>query len=336
MMTSLQQSEPATLHGRPFGRQVRSVAGHALVAALIFVPQLFVFLPATVFHCSLRNGRRAAWAALALGTLLAAALSLPGAPVADRNSVIGYLVALLFGLGLPAAVLIPLVERGAGIGRVATLAVLLSAAGFFAAEGAVRAATGYSLYADNVAAAETAAKQFSTYYPNIPPEVIAQLRSWTITLIPAQSIIFAALAFILSLLMLGRLNAWREHAARLGDGAPVGVWLFRNLSLPEWLLFAFVAGGVTPLATGLLQKVAANVLAVVVFLYFMQGLAIFRFVLVASGASLMGTAFGFLMLAFLTMTGVAPLLLGVAGLFDSFFDFRRFKRKDHPDESHSD
>ena len=38
----------------------------------------------------------------------------------------------------------------------------------------------------------------------------------------------------------------------------------------------------------------------------------------------------------LTVTGVAPLLLSIAGLFDSFFDFRKFNRKDHSDESHSD
>ena len=39
----------------------------------------------------------------------------------------------------------------------------------------------------------------------------------------------------------------------------------------------------------------------------------------------------------LTLTGVGPLLLGLAGLFDPFFDFRHFKkRKDDSHESHSD
>ena len=46
---------------------------------------------------------------------------------------------------------------------------------------------------------------------------------------------------------------------------------------------------------------------------------------------------GWLLLVFLTITGVGPLLLGVAGLFDPFFDFRHFKkRKDDSNESHSD
>jgi hypothetical protein len=57
------------------------------------------------------------------------------------------------------------------------------------------------------------------------------------------------------------------------------------------------------------------------------------------GAGLAQTMFGWMMLAFLTLltAGVPVLLLGVAGLFDSFFDFRHFKkRKDDSHESHSD
>jgi hypothetical protein len=88
----------------------------------------------------------------------------------------------------------------------------------------------------------------------------------------------------------------------------------------------------------MLQKAAANTLAVVVFLYILQGLAIFRFMLVAVGAGVTGTLLAWTLLGFLTLAGgVGPLLLGVAGLFDPFFDFRHFKkRKDDSDESHSD
>ena len=127
-----------------------------------------------------------------------------------------------------------------------------------------------------------------------------------------------------------------DHRAHR-DTESLGAYLFRNFSLPDWLLFAFVLGGLTPLASGMLQKIAANTLAVVAFLYILQGLAIFRFLLVAMGAGFAGTMLGWLLLAFLTITGVGPLLLGVAGLFDPFFDFRHFKkRKDDSHESHSD
>jgi hypothetical protein len=87
----------------------------------------------------------------------------------------------------------------------------------------------------------------------------------------------------------------------------------------------------------MLQKVAANTLTVAVFLYVLQGLAIFRYLLIAMGAGMAGKMLGWLLLVFLTLTGVGPLLLGLAGLFDPFFDFRHFKkRKDDSHESHSD
>jgi hypothetical protein len=68
----------------------------------------------------------------------------------------------------------------------------------------------------------------------------------------------------------------------------------------------------------------------------LQGLAIFRSFLVATGAGLAGVLFAYVILGVLTLTGIAPLLLSITGLFDSFFDFRKFNRKDHSDESHSD
>ena len=56
----------------------------------------------------------------------------------------------------------------------------------------------------------------------------------------------------------------------------------------------------------------------------------------AAGDEFAGVTFAYLMLGLLTLTGIGPLLLSIAGLFDSFFDFRKFKRKDHSDESHLD
>src|SRR5262249_6600672 len=97
-----------------------------------------------------------------------------------------------------------------------------------------------------------------------------------------------------------------------------------------------IAGGLSPLSTGMLQRVGANVLAIVAFLYLLQGLAIFRWLLVAAGAGFLGVMFAYTILGVLTLTGIAPLLLSVTGLFDSFFDLRKFTRKDHTDESHFD
>ncbi|HWW62173.1 MAG TPA: hypothetical protein VN181_12455, partial [Thermoanaerobaculia bacterium] len=101
-------------------------------------------------------------------------------------------------------------------------------------------------------------------------------------------------------------------------------------------LFAFVFGGLTPLMTGTLHTVAANVLMVVAFLYMLQGLAIYRALLLALGVDIGGTILGWMLMLFAMALGVGILLLAIAGLFDPFFDFRHFKRKDDSHESHTD
>jgi len=212
-----------------------------------------------------------------------------------------------------------------------------------ATEAVMRQGYGFSPYREQVARAHQTAAQFITAYEKagVPPDGVRVLTKWMnigVSCLPAFFLIDIIVVFVLSLVMFGRLKAWREFVNRRdanADRGPIAAaYLFRNFSLPEWLLFAFIIGGLTPLASGMLQKVAANILAVVTFLYLLQGLAIFRSLLVAVGAGFGGVMFGYLLLGILTITGIAPILLSIAGLFDSFFDFRHFKRKDHSDESH--
>ena len=80
--SSLSQSEPMALSSRPFGRVVRSVIGYSLLTALMFITPMLVFVPAALLHCAIRNGRRAAWTALAL------AVALDTLYVLDRKSVV--------------------------------------------------------------------------------------------------------------------------------------------------------------------------------------------------------------------------------------------------------
>ena len=337
------QSEPVTLPGRPFGRLARSVAGYALMTALMIVTPLMVFVPASLMHCAIRNGRRAAWVVLLVSAAIASlyVATVPAASPAAENMAWSYLAGIALAVGLPTMAVLPLVERGEAFGRVLLVLLMLSTAGLALTELGSRALLDFSPFAAQVTQAQQTSSEFLQAYRSrgMTPEMLRIAERWvgySTFVLPAVILINLSLVFILSLLMLGRLKAWRELAAGYG-GQSMGAYLFRNLSLPDWLLFGFVLGGLTPLATGLLQKVAANVLTLVAFLYILQGLAIFRFFLVAMGAGIAGTLLGWTLLAFLTITGVAPLLLGVAGLFDSFFDFRHFKkRKDDSDESHSD
>ena len=344
--SSLHQSEPVALTERPTGRLVRSVAGYALLTALMIVTPMLVFVPAALLHCGIRNGRRAAWAALALAAALAGlyVASVPAEAEPDAAYMVWtYVAGVVLAIGLPSVMALPLVERGERFGGVLVFLLIGSMIGLSATELGSRAILDWSPFAAQVAQAEQTTTQIVQGYRErgMPAEFIRLAERWigySTRVLPGVMLINISLVFILSLLMLGRLKAWRELVAARGETEALGAYLFRNLSLPDWLLFAFLIGGLTPIATGMLQQVAANVLALVAFLYILQGLAIFRFALIAMGAGFAGTMLGWLLLAFLTITGVGPLLLGVAGLFDPFFDFRRFKkkRKDDSHESHSD
>ena len=342
--TSLHQSEPVALPVRSFGRLARSVGGYSLLTALMIVTPMLVFVPAALFHCAIRNGRRAAWAALIIAVGLAClyvASMPPGQPDAVKMAWT-YIAGVVLGVALPSMVALPLVERGEKFGRLLVFLLIGSAIGLMLTEIGSRALIQWSPFAAQVAQTQQTSAEFIQIYRDkgMSPEMVRLAERWigySTFVLPAVMLINVTLVFTLSLLMFGRLKAWRELNARRGSAEALGAYLFRNFSLPEWLLFAFVLGGLTPVTTGILQKVAANVLALVVFLYMLQGLAIFRFFLVAMGAGFAGTALGWLLLVFLTITGVGPLLLGVAGLFDPFFDFRKFKkRKDDSHESHSD
>lgn len=342
--TSLQHDQPVAMPARPFGKQVRSMAGYTIVTALMFVSPLFVFIPASLFHCGIRNGRRAAWLLLVLSAVLAGLLVYPSATAATANDAAtsyGYLLGLLLAIGVPALAVLPMVERGEKFGRVLIVSLVLSIAGLMATELTMRTARGFSPYASQIAEAhDTATKLVAGYQKaGFPPDAVAFLRKWMDIgsyCLPAFLLIDVTIVFVFSLVMLGRLRAWRDVALRrAAPSVTTSPYRFRYFSLPEWLLFAFVIGGLSPLASGMAQQIGANVLAVVAFLYFLQGLAIFRSFVVATGAGIVGSLFAWMLLGLLTLTGISPLLLCIAGLFDSFFDFRHFNRKDHSDESHS-
>ncbi|HWS70511.1 MAG TPA: DUF2232 domain-containing protein [Thermoanaerobaculia bacterium] len=302
-----------------------------------------MFVPAILLSCGLRNGRRAAWLTLALaGAMFVPYFALLPASSPDARPMIVLLTGLLLGLAVPALLVLPMVERAEPFGRVLLAALVAGMGGFALTELGVHALAGFSPYQDQLAQWKLMTSQFVGMYQKagMPFDVTTKMQRWmtfgTIVL-PASILIHASLAFVLSLTMLVRLRAWRERAEARGDAPETfTTYRFRNLSLPDWLLFAFVLGGLTPLLTGMAQKVAANVLTVVAFLYLLQGLAIIRSMLAAAGAGFFSMVFAFLTLSILMVTGIALLPLSITGLFDSFFDFRHFKRKDDSHESHTD
>jgi uncharacterized protein YybS (DUF2232 family) len=234
-----------------------------------------------------------------------------------------------------------MVERGEKFGRVLLYALVMSIVGLAVTELTMRTFAHVSLYAVQVADAHRTAAQIVAGYAKagFPSDAVAFLRKWMDIgsyCLPAFLLVDVTIVFVFSLVMLGRLRAWRDFLLRRSPEAVIAnPYRFRYLSLPEWLLFAFVIGGISPLLSGMPQQIGANILALVSFLYFLQGLAIFRSFVASTGVGMMGSLFAWMLLILLTLGGISPVLLCIAGLFDSFFDFRHFNRKDHSDESHS-
>jgi hypothetical protein len=337
MIESLPQSEPVLLPQRPFGRQARSVVGYSLLTALMIVSRMPVFVPAALLHCAIRNGRRAGWAVLAIMVLLVTgyAAITPVATPDLQNMVWASLAAVVLTVAIPAMAAVPMVARAESFGRVLMFLMAGALVGLALTEVASQALLSFSPFAAEVAQTKKVWTEVARAYRELkaPAEMIRLAeRGGPVNayLLPGQLLASLSVIYILSLLMYGRLRAWQSREA-------ARPYLFRNFQLPDWLLFAFIFGGLTPLASGLLQKVAANTLAVVLFLYILQGLAIFRSMLVSTGAGPAGSLIAWMLVGFMFFTGVSEVLLVVAGLFDSFFDFRHFKkRKDDSHESHSD
>src|ERR1700690_3185751 len=113
--TSLQHDEPVVTPVRSFGKRARNMAGYTILAALMFISPLRVFLPAALFHCGIRNGRRAAWMVLALASAVAFLIvnvSLRAGSAAEVPITYGYLLGIFLAIALPAMAVLPMVERG--------------------------------------------------------------------------------------------------------------------------------------------------------------------------------------------------------------------------------
>ncbi len=337
MIEPLSSSEPVLLPPPSFGRRVRSVAGYSLLTALMIVARMPVFVPAALLHCAIRNGRRAAWAVLAITIAIVGlyAVSVPLETPDLQRMMWASLGAIVLAIAIPAMAAVPMVARAETFGRVLLFLIAGSLVGLAATEVASRLVFSFSPFAMEVAQTKAMWLEVVKTYREMkaPAELIGfaeKAGPINAYVLPGQLVASLSVIFVLSLLMYGRLRGWQDREA-------ARPYLLRNLQLPEWLLFAFIFGGLTPIAGGMLQKVAANTLVVVVFLYIVQGLAVVRSLLVSVGAGPVSSLIAWALVGFMFFTGVSQVLLGVVGLFDPFFDFRHFKkRKDDSHESHSD
>jgi hypothetical protein len=346
MVESVPESGTMMQGDRSFGRTVRGVVLYGVMTTVMALSPLVVFVPTALFHCAIRVGRRAAWIAALIAVSLGVAYmvqltSVPSMTADVRSLAWASLLGVILSVVVPALIVMPMVERGEGFGKVVVYALVAATLGLVGTEAAVRSTTGASPLALQVAEVRKSSVEIAKFYRSNGMtsdfvEPVRQTSEFAAIVLPAWMLTLIALFFVLSLLMLGRLKAWRDSTVSTSPER-VEAWRFRHFTLPEWLLFAFVFGGLTPFTTGLLHKVAANTLAVVAVLYLLQGFAVIRATLLKAGVGVGGTLVALMFIGTLVqMGGVGQLLVAVVGLFDPFFHFRNFKRKDESHESHSD
>ena len=332
---------------RPLSRVLRSIAGYGVATALMLVTPLLVFAPASLFHCAMRNGRFAAWmsgiVAIGLAGLYFAQVANASAGSQVKLAYSSF-IGIALSVAVPSLLCIPLVENRRKFGVVLTFALVCATIGLASTE-LIMNAVSFSPYGAQVVqftdATNLAIRLANANRAQATLTATERAAFWVVTqfprIVPAMILLNIGLIFVLSLMMFGRLSAWRAFAmTRVADSETRRTYLFRNLQLPEWLLFLFVFGGLTPVLSGTAQQIAANVLAILISLYVLQGLAIFRSILVRAEAGLVGSAFAFFLLAVLCLLGIGLVLLAGVGLFDPFFDFRKLNRKDDSHEGRTD
>src|SRR5687767_12136683 len=91
----------------PQAHPARSVLGYAMLTALMIVSQIVVFIPAAIFACGIRSGRRVATAAVAIGGALAFLVAMqsgrvPNAAALDTRMAYAYVLGVLLAIAVPA------------------------------------------------------------------------------------------------------------------------------------------------------------------------------------------------------------------------------------------
>jgi hypothetical protein len=293
-----------------------SVAGAGVLSALLFGCVAFVPALAPVSFAAplplalqrLRGGQAAAWLSTALAAALIGALTAPAAAVY-----------FLFALAPAGLLLGEALARGRGLLRGCTwafaLLVVETAAGLLFAGDAMKQQSLAPLdhlrsdaFISELRGSGVAEETLGEFR-----EQAKALRDVVAVVFPAVWIIGAALVVIANAALL-RLYLLRRDPGWLEDGE------FERVRLPLALVPAFVVAGAA-VALPVARPAAYNVLLVLAFFFALQGLAVVGFYARRLAAPpLLRLALLVLVLA----NPWAPQILALLGLFDNWFDFRRW------------
>jgi uncharacterized protein YybS (DUF2232 family) len=292
------------------------LVGAGALSALLFgtaglVPalaplSLFAPLPLAVHR--LRAGASGAWLAAALACALVAASSTPGA--AGRYLLVLAAPGLLLGESL---------ARGRGLLRGCAWAFAALVAGIgaglaFASEAMAKLV----LLPVETLRSDAFLAELKT--GGLPPEQIAEFTEQVTTLRDALAVVYPGILVILAAMLVAvnaavlRLYLLRRDPGWLEDGE------FERVRFSLGLVAVFVLSGAA-VALPLARPAAYNLLLVVAFFFALQGLAVVAFYARRlAGPPLLRAAVVVLVLA----NPWAPQILALLGLFDNWFDFRRW------------
>lgn len=307
----------------------RTAGLHGVAAAAIYV--LFELLAPLPF---ISAGLRMGWRGIAIVAAIASALLFTlGAAIASEIGavvVLAWVVRLIVAVVIPSLAVVAAIQRGYSLGPALVLAVVVATGGLAFMEGGFRLVAGFSPSAWAASEIETGAEKALETFSASGDERARFTRMWTTLaryLVPSLYVVLSAAMFVASLLVISR--------TQLAGVGSEGL-RFRKLRLPDWLLVAFVAGCLSPVLPEPARLIGYNVLVVVTFLYFLQGLAVFRAISLRLALGRVGTTIIWGGMALMLINGIVPFLMALTGLFDSFFDFRTPKKKGEDDESDTD
>ena len=292
------------------------LVGAGFASALLF--GVGGFLPALVplsLVCALplvvqrlQGGSASAWLAAALAAALVAAASVPAAATV-----------FLLAMALPGLVIAEALARGRGLLRGCAFAffVLVAqvAAGLAIVPGAMAERV---LEPIDRLRSEAVLKELAA--SGMPADAIAEFKEQVDSLHGALGVVYPAFWVIAAAVLVAvnaamlRLYLLRRDPGWLEDGE------FERVRFPLPLVIAFVLSGAA-VALPVMQPAAYNVLLVVGFFFVLQGLAVVSFYARRLAAPPLVRA---LALTLVLVNPWAPQMLALLGLFDNFFDFRRF------------
>ncbi len=312
----------STRAGAGAERRLGGLVGAGTLSALLFslpaylplLAPLSLVSPVPLAVQRLRGGPAGAGLATALAAALVAAAGTPEAAAF-----------FLLALALPALLLGESLARGRGLLRgcgwafVALVGELVLALLFAGDTIARRTLAPFDYLGSEAFLSELRASGFP---PERIPELTEQLKSLhevMAVVFPAVWIIGAAVLVLANAALL-RLYLVRRDPGWLEDGE------FERVRFPLALVAVFILSGAA-VALPLARPVAYNVLLVVAFFFALQGVAVVAFYARRLAAPpLLRAALLLLVLA----NPWAPEILALLGLFDNWFDFRRFAEPPPP------